>query len=149
MANSKEYRIKKDRAFEAYIAGMTSPTELADYVGCSVKTVYNWIGQGKWNRIEVEQRKLERDIVAARKAALLAALREYAKDPKNTALQSLVGMLKAEIKREQPSKELRDYIVKFLDQVTDFYIERGLEVPLKMFQGSLIDLAEYLRQRNG
>ena len=45
--------------------------------------------------------------------------------------------------------EHEPYIVKFLDQVTDFMIEKGHETLLKHFQSILHDLAEYLRVRNG
>jgi len=44
---------------------------------------------------------------------------------------------------------LNDYIVRFLDQVTDFMIEKGYETMLKQFQSIVLDLAEYLRVRNG
>ena len=80
--------------------------------------------------------------------ALIQALREYAKNPADTALQSLVSLIKQNQKDSEPSKELNDYIVRFLDQVTDFMIEKGHETLLKQFNGIVIDLAEYLRVRN-
>ena len=135
-------------AFEAYIGGKTDPRELAEMVGCSPITVGKWIKAGGWDKIEGEERRLTRDISVARKKALIVALREYAKDPKNTALQSLVSIIKQEQKREAPGKDLNEYIVKFLDQTTDFMIERELTALLKQFQANLMDLAEYLRQRN-
>lgn len=136
-------------AFEAFISGKTSPKELAELVGCSPVTIGKWIAAGKWDKIEGEERKLNRKITVARRKALLTALEEYAKDPKNTALQSLVSILRQEMKREEPAKELCDYIVKFLDQVTDFMIEKGYEGQLKQFQAIVMELAEYLRVRNG
>jgi len=135
-------------AFEAYIGGKTDPRELAEMVGCSPITVGKWIKAGKWDKIEGEQRRLTREISVARQKVLLVALKEYAKDPKNTALQSLVSIIKQEQKREAPGKELNEYIVTFLDQVTDFMIERELTALLKQFQANLMDLAEYLRTRN-
>lgn len=149
MSNSKAFREKKEMAFEAFIGGKTSPKELAELVGCSPVTIGKWIAAGKWDKIEGEERKLNRKITVARRKALLTALEEYAKDPKNTALQSLVSILRQEMKREEPAKELCDYIVKFLDQVTDFMIEKGYEGMLKQFQAIVMDLAEYLRVRNG
>ncbi len=149
MSNSKAFREKKEMAFEAFISGKTSPKELAELVGCSPVTIGKWIAAGKWDKIEGEERKLNRKITVARRKALLTALEEYAKDPKNTALQSLVSILRQEMKREEPAKELCDYIVKFLDQVTDFMIEKGYEGMLKQFQAIVMDLAEYLRVRNG
>jgi transposase len=149
MSNSKVFREKKEMAFEAFISGKTSPKELAALVGCSPVTVSKWIAAGKWDKIEGEERRLSRKITVARRKALLTALEEYAKDPKNTALQSLVSILRQEMKQEEPAKELCDYIVKFLDQVTDFMIEKGYEGLLKQFQAIVMDLAEYLRMRNG
>jgi len=135
-------------AFEAYLSGKTDARELAALVDCSPITVGKWIKAGGWDKIEGEERRLTRDISVARKKALIVALREYAKDPKNTALQSLVSIIKQEQKREAPGKDLNEYIVKFLDQTTDFMIERELTALLKQFQANLMDLAEYLRQRN-
>ncbi len=148
MSNSKAFREKRNLAFEAYIGGKTNPQELADLVGCSPVTVGKWIKAGKWDKIEGEERRLTREISIARKKALITALKEYAKDPKNTALQSLVAIIKQEQKREAPGKELNEYIVTFLDQATDFMIERELSGLLKQFQANLMDMAEYLRQRN-
>lgn len=149
MSNSKVFREKKEQAFEAFLSGKTTPKELAELVGCSPVTVGKWIAAGKWDKLEGEERKWNRKIAVARKKALLAALEAYAGDPKNTGLQSLVSMLKAEQKREVPGKELNEYIVKFLDQTTDFFIEKGYVGLLKEFQHALYDLAEYLRMRNG
>lgn len=148
MSNSKAFREKKDLAFEAYLGGKTNPRELADLVGCSPVTVAKWIKAGKWDKLESEERKLTRDIAVARKKAFIVALREYAKDPKNAALKDLVGMMRQEMKREAPGKEINEYIVTFLDQTTDFMIEKGHTALLKQFQSIVMDLADYLRQRN-
>jgi len=117
--------------------------------GVSDITVRKWIKGGKWDELFKEENQLDHEIAIARKKALIQALREYAKNPADTAIQSLVSMMKQDQKDRQPSKELNDYIVKFLDQVTDFMIEKGHETLLKQFQSILHDLAEYLRVRNG
>jgi len=149
MSNSREFRIKRDNCKEAYLNGKTDPTELAVIFGVSDITVRKWIKSGKWDELFKEERKLDHEISLARKKALIQALREYAKNPADTAIQSLVSMMKQDQKDRQPSKELNDYIVKFLDQVTDFMIEKGHETLLKQFQSILHDLADYLRVRNG
>jgi len=149
MSNSREFRIKRDNCKEAYLNGKTEPTELAVIFGVSDITVRKWVKSGKWDELFKEERKLDHEIAIARKRALIQALREYAKNPADTAIQSLVSMMKQDQKDRQPSKELNDYIVKFLDQVTDFMIEKGHETLLKQFQSILHDLAEYLRVRNG
>ena len=149
MSNSIEFRIKRDNCKEAYLNGKTDPTELAVIFGVSDITVRKWIKSGKWDELFKEENQLDHEIAIARKKALIQALREYAKNPADTAIQSLVSMMKQDQKDRQPSKELNDYIVKFLDQVTDFMIEKGHETLLKQFQSILHDLAEYLRVRNG
>ena len=149
MSNSREFRIKRDNCKEAYLNGKTDPLELAMIFGVSDITVRKWIKSGKWDELFKEENQLDHEIAIARKKALIQALREYAKNPADTAIQSLVSMMKQDQKDRQPSKELNDYIVRFLDQVTDFMIEKGHETLLKQFQSSLHDLAEYLRVRNG
>ena len=149
MSNSIEFRIKRDNCKEAYLNGKTDPTELAVIFGVSDITVRKWIKQAKWDEMFKEERKLDHEINLARKKALIQALREYAKNPADTALQSLVSLIKQNQRDAEPSKELNDYIVRFLDQVTDFMIEKGHETLLKQFQGVVLDLAEYLRVRNG
>ena len=149
MSNSREFRIKRDNCKEAYLNGKTDPLELAVIFGVSDITVRKWIKSGKWDERFKEENQLDHEIAIARKKALIQALREYAKNPADTAIQSLVSMMKQDQKDRQPSKELNDYIVKFLDQVTDFMIEKGHETLLKQFQSILHDLAEYLRVRNG
>ncbi|MDD3523337.1 MAG: hypothetical protein PHQ41_01415 [Candidatus Cloacimonetes bacterium] len=149
MSNSREFRIKRDNCKEAYLNGKTDPLELAVIFGVSDITVRKWIKSGKWDELFKEENQLDHEIAIARKKALIQALREYAKNPADTAIQSLVSMMKQDQKDRQPAKELNDYIVKFLDQVTDFMIEKGHETLLKQFQSILHDLAEYLRVRNG
>ena len=149
MSNALEFRIKRDNCKEAYLNGKTDPLELAMIFGVSDITVRKWIKGGKWDELFKEENQLDHEIAIARKKALIQALREYAKNPADTAIQSLVSMMKQDQKDRQPSKELNDYIVRFLDQVTDFMIEKGHETLLKQFQSILHDLAEYLRVRNG
>ena len=149
MSNSREFRIKRDNCKEAYLNGKTDPLELAVIFGVSDITVRKWIKSGKWDELFKEENQLDHEIAIARKKALIQALREYATHPADTAIQSLVSMMKQDQKDRQPSKELNDYIVRFLDQVTDFMIEKGHETLLKQFQSILHDLAEYLRVRNG
>ncbi|MDD2230126.1 MAG: hypothetical protein PHY48_12015 [Candidatus Cloacimonetes bacterium] len=149
MSNSREFRIKRDNCKEAYLNGKTDPLELAVIFGVSDITVRKWVKSGKWDELFKEEHQLDHEIAIARKKALIQALREYAKNPADTAIQSLVSMMKQDQKDRQPSKELNDYIVRFLDQVTDFMIEKGHETILKQFQSILHDLADYLRVRNG
>ena len=149
MSNALEFRIKRDNCKEAYLNGKTDPRELAVIFGVSDITVRKWVKNGKWDELFKEERKLDHEISLARKKALIQALREYAKNPADTALQSLVSLIKQNQKDSEPAKELNDYIVRFLDQVTDFMIEKGHETMLKQFQGIVLDLAEYLRVRNG
>jgi transposase len=149
MSNDKEFRIKRENCKDTYLNGKTDTSELAMIFGVSEITIRKWVKSGKWDTLYKEERKLDNDIRAARKKALIQALREYAKNPADTALQSLVNLIKQDQKDSQPAKELNDYIVRFMDQSTDFMIEKGYETLLKQYQAIVMDLAEYLRIRNG
>jgi len=149
MSNALEYRIKRENCKESYLNGKTDPNELGIIFGVSDITVRKWIKSGNWNSLFKEERKLDHEIKVARKRALIQALREYAKNPADTALQSLVSLIKQNQKDDEPARELNDYIVKFMDQTTDFMVEKGYETLLKQFQGIVLDLADYLRIRNG
>lgn len=148
MANTKEFRILKDKAYEAYLSGKTDAAELAVIFNTRKATVVKWIKDGGWEKIRKEEDNLEHDIRIARRKALKRAYEAYAADPTNVALQSLVSMMRQEAHRDEPSKELNDYIVKFQDQTTDFMIEKGYDGLLKQYQAILIDLSDYLRVRN-
>jgi transcription elongation factor GreA-like protein len=147
--NNREYRIKKENCQETFLGGKTDPTELALIFGVSEITVRKWIKSGHWEELAQEERRLDHDIKLARKKALIQALREYSKNPADTALQSLVSLIKHDQRENEPAKELNDYIIRFLDQSTDYMIEKGHETLLKSFQEILLDLAEYLRLKNG
>lgn len=149
MSNDKEFRIKRDNCKEVYLNGKTNVSDLAMIFGVAEVTVRKWIKSGNWDALFKEERKLDVEIRTARKKALIQALREYAKNPADTALQSLVSLIKQNQKDDEPAKELNDYIVKFLDQTTDFMVEKGYETLLKQFQAIVLDLADYLRIRNG
>jgi hypothetical protein len=149
MSNALEYRIKRENCKETYLNGKTDPIELGIIFGVSDITVRKWIKSGNWDSLFKEERKLDHEIKVARKRALIQALREYAKNPADTALQSLVSLIKQNQKDDEPARELNDYIVKFMDQTTDFMVEKGYETLLKQFQGIVLDLADYLRIRNG
>jgi hypothetical protein len=149
MSNALEYRIKRENCKESYLNGKTDPNELGIIFGVSDITVRKWIKSGNWDSLFKEERKLDHEIKVARKRALIQALREYAKNPADTALQSLVSLIKQNQKDDEPARELNDYIVKFMDQTTDFMVEKGYETLLKQFQGIVLDLADYLRIRNG
>jgi hypothetical protein len=149
MSNDREFRIKRENCKETYLNGNTDAHELAVIFGVSEITVRKWVKSGNWDALYKEERKLDNDIKVARKKALIQALREYAKFPADTALQSLVNLIKQDQKDSEPAKELNDYIVRFMDQSTDFMIEKGYETLLKQYQAIVLDLAEYLRQRNG
>lgn len=121
---------------------------LGETYGVHPSTVWRWMKQGRWQEQLTDGRDLDIKVEEARKRAILSALQEFSEDPKNVALQSLVGLLRAEERRLEPAKELREYIIKFLDQTTDFFIEKEYDGLLKEFKACTHDLAEYLRVRN-
>ena len=148
MANNNHFRAARRSAKEAYLAGNTDVDILAETYGVSTRTVYNWVKTGRWEEQRKEDLNLDQRAEVAAKRALAVALEEFAADPRNTDLRSLVAFLRSEQKRQEPAKELNSYIIKFLDQLTDYLIEREYPGLLKEFQAFTIDLAEYLRLRN-
>jgi predicted DNA-binding protein YlxM (UPF0122 family) len=148
MANSKIFRQRRAAAMDAYLAGDTDTAALAERFSVSRTTIQKWQKVDRWKEVLREQGALERQADVARQRAIVTALTEFAADPKNVALQSLVSLLRNEQRRREPARELNDYIVKFLDQVTDFFLEKGYEGLLKEFQSAVHSLAEYLRVRN-
>jgi len=146
--NSKKYRQLKALCREEYMKGETDTGRLSARFGVVRNTVRKWIKDGEWDKALDEERNLERQIESQTKRAYLAALRQYNESPGDANLQSLVSLLKQSRKELEPTKELRDYIVKFLDQTTDFMIEGGHETLLKLFQEQVHDLADYLKRRN-
>ena len=148
MPNNKHYRAARRSAKEAYLSGERNVALLAETYGVSPRTIYNWIKTGRWDERAQEELTLGARSEVAAKRALVTALEEFAEDPKNQDLRSLVAFLRSEQKRQEPAKELNTYIVKFLDQLTDFLIEKEYPGLLKEFQAITFDLADYLRVRN-
>ncbi|MDD3535182.1 MAG: hypothetical protein PHC50_03435 [Candidatus Cloacimonetes bacterium] len=142
------YRQARVAAQDAYLAGQTDHRVLAQQFGVAPRTVSNWISRGSWRKMAKEMENLEIRADRARKRAVVKALEEFAADPRNTQLQALVALLRNEAKRLEPAKELNEYIIKFLDQTTDFFLEKGYNGLLKEFQAIIVDLSEYLRIRN-
>jgi len=148
MPNNKRYQHLRAQAQDAYLAGTTDSRVLAEQFDVSIRTIDTWKSKGKWVQMGKEQLNLEYRADQARKKAIVKALEEFANDPKNVALQSLVSLLKNEARRLEPSKDLNNYIIKFLDQLTDFCIEKEYPGLLKDIQSITHELAEYLRIRN-
>jgi len=148
MANTKDYREKKAACYEKYRQGETDEKKLSVIFGVSALTVKKWITSGNWKQEADEIAELERKINENMMKALNAGLEQYTKDPQNSSLQSLVQLIKDYIKRTQPTKELNEYIIKFLEQSVDYFIGKGLEDLRVMFQEQLVELADYLRVKN-
>jgi transcription elongation factor GreA-like protein len=149
MAHTREFKIKRESCRDAYLNGKHDLEELGIALGVSEITIRKWIKAGRWDELYREEHRLDYEIKVARKKALIQALREYAQNPADTALQSLVSLIKHDQREHEPAKELNEYIIRFLDQTTDYMVEKGHESLLKNFQEILLDLAEYLRLKNG
>lgn len=147
--NTINYKAARVACQDAYLAGQTDHNILADQFGVAPRTVANWVTRGRWRQMAKERENLEIRADTARKRAVVKALEEFAKDPKNTHLQALVTLLRNEAKRLEPAKELNEYIIKFMDQTTDFLIEKGHDTLLRDYQAIVVELSEYLRIRNG
>lgn len=149
MSNSKEFLAAREACQRAYLSGTTDPGTLAEKFGMAVSTIKTWIRKGNWRTVKEQVSDLEKQVEEQEQLAYFNALLQYNANPADTNLQSLVGLLKSRQKKLEPSKELNEHIVKFMDQTTDFMVEQGLEGLLKQYQAIVHDLAEYLRVKNG
>ncbi len=150
--NSKEYRHKRESSKRLYLKGETDVAALARMFEVAEKTVRNWIRSGKWDEEFDEVRHLEEEIDIAVKRALIRALKEYAQAPQDTALQSLVSLLRQYNKNAEPTRDFIDHMKRFLDWLVDFYHARNDEVTAKAIQREILGedgIVEYFRNRAG
>jgi len=107
------------------------------------------LSKGKWKDKESEQKNIEFEILKLADQALLIALREFVKDPKNKDMQSLKGMLKEFLDRKKPAKEYLDYVVKFQEQFKDYCMKNSYLELWEEYRKIGIDFTDYLRIVNG
>jgi transposase len=148
MGNEKRYRAVRELCEKAYTEGETDPAKLAHRFKVTENTVRGWIRKGQWKTERETVQDLEKSIDEQMRKAYLTALQRFNDDPDDTNLQSLVALLKARQNTTEPGRQYLDFIVKFLDQATDYMIERQQETLLKLFQENVHDLADYLRLKN-
>ena len=150
--NSREYKIKRESAKKLYLKGETNAVTLAKIYGVTDKTVRNWIRTGKWEAEFDEISGLEDEIKIAVKKALIKALKEYARAPQDTALQSLVSLLRQYNKDIEPTRDFIEYMKKFLDWLVDFFLTRNDDDIARAIQKEILGeagLVEYFRKRAG
>jgi len=148
--NSLEFKKKKESARELYLKGETNVKKLARILSVSDKTIRNWIKQGNWTSSLDEIQTLDEEIKVAVKRALVKALQEYTKNPQDTALQSLVSMLKQYYKTMEPAKEFMLYLKRFLDWQIDYYFSKSNETTAREIQKCILGedgLVEYFKKR--
>ena len=112
--------------------------------GVSKKTVYSWIKKGKWNEKKKELQELEKQINFHHSKAIIQGLENYASDPANNDLQSLVSLIKQYKKQDEVPKEYKDYVVRFLNKTVDYFLQNGKHDMAIEFQKCLVGLAEFL-----
>ena len=148
--NSLEFKKKKESARELFLKGETNVKKLARILPVSDKTIRNWIKQGNWTSSLDEIQTLDEEIKVAVKRALVKALQEYTKNPQDTALQSLVSMLKQYYKTMEPAKEFMLYLKRFLDWQIDYYFSKSNETTAREIQKCILGedgLVEYFKKR--
>lgn len=144
--NKDTIRIKEQTRLR-YLRGERDVEVLAARAGRSDKTVYRWIKE--WEKKYPDEIKVEKEIKSNISKALNTALKEFIKDPTNgPALQSVASLLKQHQQIYEPSKELNNYIILFLDQLITYCIDTNNEELRKMLQPEVEDLADYLRKKN-
>ena len=148
--NSREFKIKRESAKKLYLKGETNISILAYIYEVTDKTVRNWKKKGNWDKEYDEIVNLDNEIKIAVKKALIKALTEYAKEPRNTALQSLVSMLKQYSKSIEPTRDFIENMKKFLEWLIDFYLTKNNEETAKAIQREILGesgIVEYFRKR--
>ncbi|MCK9427949.1 MAG: hypothetical protein M0P92_04610 [Acholeplasmataceae bacterium] len=145
-----EMKKKKESAKEMFLKGETEVKKLAKIFDVAEKTIRSWIKKGNWLNSLDELQTLDEEIKISVKRALVKSLKAYTKNPENTALQSLVSMLKQYYKTIEPSKEFMQYLKKFLDWQIDYYLSKGDETTSREIQKCILGedgLVEYFKKR--
>lgn len=148
--NSREYKLKRESAKKLYLKGETDISALARIYTVAEKTIRNWIKQGKWEEELDEISGLEAEIRTAVKKALIKALKEYARAPQDTALQSLVSLLRLYNKNMEPSRDFIEHMKRFLDWLVDFYLAANDDETARAIQREILGekgIVEYFRRR--
>ncbi len=147
--NSREYRKKRESAKKLYLKGETGVKSLAETFSVSENTIRSWIKKYNWKNEYDEINALDDEIKIALKHALVKALKEYANNPQNTALQSLVSLLRQYKKEIEPSRDLVEHLRKFLDWEVDYFLEKDEEIA-KAIQREILEeggLIDYFKNR--
>lgn len=148
--NSREYKIKRQSAKKLYLKGETNAVALAKIYDVAEKTVRNWIKKDNWETEYDQIATLEDEIKIALKKALIKALREYARAPQDTALQSLVSLLRQYKKDFEPTKDFIEHMKKFLDWLIDFFLSSNNDEIARAIQKEILGetgIVEYFRKR--
>jgi len=147
MKHTEETIAIKERMRNLWLGGETNPEVLAAKAGRALGTVYRWITE--WKKKYPDEIKLEEKIKGNVAKALNVALEEFIKKPtEGLALQSLASLLKQYMQRYEPSKELNNHIIIFLDQLISYCIDTNNEELRTLLQPEIEDMAEYLRRKN-
>ena len=148
--NSREYKLKRESAKKLYLKGETDISALSRIYTVAEKTIRNWIKQGNWEEELDEISGLEAEIRTAVKKALIKALKEYARAPQDTALQSLVSLLRLYNKNMEPSRDFIEHMKRFLDWLVDFYLAANDDETARAIQREILGekgIVEYFRRR--
>ncbi len=147
--NSRDYREKRELAKQLYLKGETEVVKLAKTFSVSENTIRNWIKKYDWKSELDEITSLEDNIKLAIKKALIKALNEYSRSPQDTALQSLVSLLRQYKKEFEPNRDFVEYLKKFLDWLVDFFLIKDENIA-KAIQSEILGdggIIEYFRER--
>ncbi len=144
----RNYRVIRALAHKAWREGEHDLEKLADSFNLGVRTIEKWKREDDWQSTEVSIVELHARVERLILEAECVALEDYIKDPENKEKQSLVNMIKHHKEQFAPSKELNQYVIKFMQGVVDFAIENGLEGLREQFQEHGREIADFLRVSN-
>jgi len=144
----RNYKLIRTLACQNWIEGEEDLQKLADTYNVGVRTIEKWKREDGWQNREVTLVELRAKVEQLLLEASIKALEDYVANPTNQEKQSLVLLMKQFQKELSPAKELNAYIIKFLEQVIDFCIEKGFDELREQMQEHGHELCEYLRTRN-
>jgi len=142
-----ENKDKKPICEQMYIEMEKTLDEIASVMSVNIKTLQRWKLEGEWEDKKHEVHTIERQIDINLRKAINTGLKEVAKDPKNTDLQSLNSMLKQYKENHKPTLTYKENMLKFIDKTVDFLLEKNMTDTANVFKGCAVELAEYIMGR--
>jgi uncharacterized protein (DUF2164 family) len=144
----RDYKLIREQAKNAWLNGEKNLENLAKLYHVGLRTLEKYKREDKWADLELSDVHLDQKLERVMKEASIKAFEDYITNPADKEKQSLTNLIKHLEKKLNPTKELNDYILKFLDQLIDYLYEQGMDDVAQAVQANIHDIAEHLRVKN-